>query len=235
MSSQPSVVLNRDIELPPRPIELLALFVALLATAKDAPSIMRLTGLPCLAPQSVGNLIDWAGIPRDTVLFWLYISLFLSVFFWFIRRERLTKISIDDDKSRFDQTLSLLERMRWIRLIRSFGLVLLREWILGKIAVVNYGTFLRSKQNWIPAPKRFNSVDRIHFIDGRGVEFQYLKGHRSVAVRCYKDSNDYTYGREEIRHPTWSEIRLLLVASNFFPWWFIVHIFKRWINQKTEA
>lgn len=225
--------IQRDDDLPPappRPIEIVGAVFAFLTTAKDGPDIVRLTGIPRLVPEWVGRLIDSAGFTQDTALFWLYFVVCYTVFRRIIRRPQFVQQSPIGDDARFELAMAGLKRARYMKVIRTFGFVLLREWVLGKLGVVDYGTFLRSRQSWAPAPERFDYVDRIYLNDERGEEFQYLRGHRYVAYRCYKDSKDGKYGPEEIRPPTLREIKLLLVASNFFPWWFIIHGLKRFYD-----
>jgi hypothetical protein len=214
-------------ETPPRPIELLAVVVAAVATAKDAPALVRLTGIPRLIRQHLGIGSGWTSVNKDTFLFWLYIVVFSSLLLWTLLRKITVPKEEESDESRFKRAMGTLPRTRWIQIVRSFGFVLLREWILGMMGVANYGTFLRSKQDWAPAPERFDSVDRIYRKNDGGVEFQYQRGHRFVVSRGYGASDNGKYGPEQIRPPTWPEIGLLLVASNFFPWWFIIHGPKR--------
>lgn len=107
----------------------------------------------------------------------------------------------------------------------------LRQSILNKMRVVLYGTF--KIKSCSPEEKCFAYVDTITIEkeDEEGyslydsIQFQYPKDYRNLLIRersgLYEDES---YGEPYERPPSMKDIKLLLVASNFFYRWFFMHL-----------
>lgn len=213
------------------PWEILGGFFGYFAVANDVPDILRKLSIRSLVPNSLEKCLLEINPSTD---FW-YLSTFTFItfvgFFGVVSTSGPSKENPNQDtKSRKDSDLykelkASMKRMRKISIIRSFGLIIVREWILSRLKISLYGTFKRPSE-WEKQPERFNYIDRINYEQGDGYEFQYLRDYKRVIVRNHS-SHDSTYGPEDIRLPTWKECRLLIVASNFFFLWFVIHIFRR--------
>lgn len=210
---------------PPKPWEALGVFFGYFAVAKDAPFILRTLGFPKYIPSCLKDFLLRLNKSPDFWLLLLFTIFTLILYFWFLprRREQEEPENLaNDNRANVD---AILRKERLLRVIRSFGIVLLREKMLDWMNVDLYGTFHKTS-NWAPEPSRFNYVDRINYTDGAGIEFQYSKDFREVFVRTHP-TNNITYGEPAIRMPNAKDVRLLLVASNYFPFWFLVHSIMR--------
>lgn len=216
----------RDEIEPPKPWEILGAFFGYFAVAKDIPEILRMMFIHRLVPDCMKlQLLEW----NDSSNFWLLMFFSICVLillFWFLPSHRNSKEAQNSsEEERFAMAVKAIERGRKIRIIRSLGFVLLREKVLDWMDVSRYGTFKRHSY-WGPAPERFKSIDRVTFNSGIGTEYQYAKNHCIVFVRTHPADSD-TYGNTEERVPSLRDIRLLLLASNFFIFWLAVHLVKR--------
>lgn len=213
------------------PWEILGGFFGYFAVANDVPDILRKLSIRSLVPNSLEKCLLEINPSTD---FW-YLSTFTFItfvgFFGVVSTSGPSKENPNQDtKSSKDSDLykelkASMKRMRKISIIRSFGLVLVREWILNRFKISLYGTFKRPSE-WEKQPERFSYIDRINYEQGNGYEFQYLRNFKQVVVRTHPFNNS-TYGPEEIRLPTRQEYWHLLFASNIFPLWFLIHILRR--------
>lgn len=217
------------------PLEILGAFFGYFAVAKDAPQILKTLNTKAIVPFSLENRLLAFNPNPD---FWYLVAftlLALFVFFVFVNtqssgkenpnEDTATRLKSFDDEDLYDNAAAMMKRLRRLAILKSLGLVLIREWILDRIKISLYGTFKR-QSDWQPEPERFRSIDRINYTDGEGHEFQYSKKFDYVFVRVHPVSND-TYGPSIKRLPTWSECGTLLVASNFFLRWLAVHLILR--------
>ncbi len=212
-----------------------------LAVAKDVPLTLRKLLISKAIPESWKIALLQRVANRD---FWYVLSftIFLIVLY-FLLLWRTTGNEVEDEdsgskalsgelgskkkqdhsKARRDRAVAVLKRYRLIRIIRSFGLVIIREKLLDLMKVGLYGTF-RRQENWSPEPNRFCFIDRVTFIDGTGSEYQYSRNFRDIIVRTHPFDLAH-YERHLLRPPAISDIKLLLVASNFFLFWFLGYLF----------
>ena len=205
---------------PPKPWEILGAFFGYFAVAKDVPHILRTLG--AIFPSIIKSLLRSLGLNSDTGLQWIFTIAVFAILFYCMPRTQEEEYPEKDD--RLEQMERVFRRERWFQIIRSFWLIVLREKILDRMGVAMYGTF-RRYSSWAPEPAREHHIDRINFIDGRGIEFQYSKGAYKFFVREHPNNSD-VYGETQERTPTSAEVRLLMIASNFFPRW--------WISQKLR-
>lgn len=211
----------------PKKWEVLGVFFGFFATAKDAPTVFRALAIRKLLPTTIKTFLLAI---NDNANFWytfLFTMLSCVLLFGLLIREKVHKELPDQDDLADDDNLKkILNRAYFFSYVKSLGLLFIRNWILGIIGVEIYGTF-RRQSDWEPRPNYFQSIDRIAFSDGSGKEFQFSKNYQKISIRVHP-SGDVTYGLPEERKPTWKEIRVLLLASNFFPfWWFIPHLIVR--------
>ncbi len=208
---------------PPKPWEILGAFFGYFAVAKDAPAVLRQLKIGALIPiECKSRLLQWNG--DGDFWFSLFFTLVtLAIVLWWLPRER--KKEKEENKDQAKQLAAYLRQSRIIRTVRSFGLVLIREWTLDLLGVGLYGTFKRHS-TWSPEPRRLKHVDRITYRSGYGIEMQYGKNFETVFARTHPE-NDDNYGPTAEMAPTWREVALLLVASNCFPFWFLVFLLKR--------
>lgn len=164
----------------------------------------------------------WVMAPLTPVALWIFYKVITR------RRVNLPAPQLTNDQ-RVELAVQNFKRKRRIsnilRVINSLGFVLIKEWMLGRMGVATYGTF-RRPPTWPKAPDRYNRLDRINFDGGEGAEFQYSKDFKHLIVRAHSSNSD-TYGPEVIRRPTPRDVRLLMIASIYFPWWFVCHLFRR--------
>lgn len=218
--------LRSDIE-PAKKWELLGALFGYLAVAKDVPGILALVGIGELCPKQVK--IALLGIHNDPNR-WYLVFFTGSLFFlmcWVLWSRAPSNEQVDDDpRSVIDRHYF---RIRIIRVIRSLGLIYLRENILDKLKIKRYGTFRRPSE-WAPEPNRSIFVDRISFIDGRGIEYQYSSKFDIVYVRTHSSDTD-KFGESLEQEPSWADIKCLLIASNYFPFWICINFSLRLLRR----
>lgn len=212
------------------PLEILGAFFGYFAVAKDVPDILKMLSIKALLCDSWKKKLLTLN-PNANFWYLLFFTVVaIAVFFIFVVTQKEPK------KDQNQDTFSTLDnddydlhaswkRIRRLSVLRSLGLNLVREWILTRLGVSLYGTFKR-QSDWMPAPERFKYIDRINYEGAGGDEFQYAKNFKFVIVRTHPANND-TYGPAETRVPTFKECRTLLFASNFFPFWLLIHLLRR--------
>jgi hypothetical protein len=216
---------GRGIELP-KPWEVLAVIFGYFTVAKDVPNTLRTLG--------ISKIARFIGL-RDCLLranrnpdFWLLLPFTIVacfLFFWLLLRSERPEEPPNND--RLARASAVIRRGRIIRVIRSLGLVVLRERILDRMGVAFYETFRRpTDRNWPPEPGRAEYIDRILFKDGQGTEFQYSNDHRVIFVRRHPPNVD-AWGPTEEQLPKADEVKLLLFASNYFPFWLLAYLVRR--------
>lgn len=206
---------------PPEPWEILGAIIAYFAVAKDVPAVLR-------------SLLGWGEKEgwSDTALLWCFTVPFLFASLWLLWRsyaDEALEANTDDLPTKKGLGLNDVQRMKLVRVVRSLGFVWWRERKLDKMGIALYGTFERP-ETWEPMPGRTPYIDRLMYADGRGIEYQYSRGHDVVYVREHEprsDSQPAPYGPEASRRPTPDDRRLLLVASNHFPWWYVRYLLSR--------
>ena len=88
-----------------------------------------------------------------------------------------------------------------------------------------YGTFERPEE-WGPsASRRFEAVDRVMFGGGSAIEYQYPRAATHLILREHSDGEKY--GPESTRRPIWKDFKLLMLSSNWFPFWYRFYLFRR--------
>jgi len=215
-----------------KPWEILAAFFGYFAVAKDAPDALRMLQIPkflrFFLPCARNQLLEWNASPD----FWLLLFFTIITIIIWVRFVRQKKVPEEKEKEDLkEDTIKKLSkefrRQYLIRVIRSFGLVLLRGILLTLLKVRSYGTFKRpAPPHWPPAPDRLDSIDRISFADGMGIEFQYSADFTHLIIREHPKNSDQ-FGDFKTRQPTWADIKILLIASNIFPFWFFIYLVKR--------
>jgi len=210
----------------PKPWEILGSFFGYFAVAKDIPSILRMLCIQKIPPYRLKQILLRINPSAD---FWLLITftavtvLILLHYLWRTRPIKGPDPSSDKELQEF---VKIGKRNYRLRIIRSFGFAWFRDKILDRMNVNVYGTFQRPPPPYWPAVEdRANSIDRIIFADGTGMEFQYAKDFTTMFVRRHTPGTNLFNSVEE-RLPSSVEIRLLLVASNYFPLWWIMHLIK---------
>ena len=217
------------------PLEILGAFFGYFAVAKDVPDILKTLNVKAVVPDCFEHwLLDIKASPD----FW-YLSAFtvltILVFFVFVGTQSSGRENPDqdtssnlqtfDDEDLYDKVSATMKRMRRIAILKSLGLIIVREWILDCLKISLYGTFKR-QSDWQPEPERFKSIDRINYYQSDGYEYQYSKKFDFVFVRRHPHENS-SYGPSEKRLPTWRECWVLAIASNFFWRWFVIHLIVR--------
>jgi hypothetical protein len=107
------------------------------------------------------------------------------------------------------------------RSLFSFGLIPLREAILQHmLGICIYGTFKASEYSPV-TPTVFNYLDIISYKKERKrPDVRYLYSRNFEYVLFSKANRNKPFGRNQKRFPNWRDIGLLLLASNFFWFWF---------------
>ncbi len=228
------MTIKRTTDEAPKTWEILGGFFGYFATVKDSPYFFRIFYFSKLLPSCLKKALLKLNANTDFWYTLFFTILSITLLRVLLIREKTQHESLEKDnfaeriesiRSEKDEIQDIIKRAYFISLFKSFGLLFIRNWLVSLVDVEIYGTFKR-QSDWIPRPEFFKSIDRIAFKGGAGSEFQYSKNFVHVAVRNHP-VGDVTYEAEEIRKPTWKEIRLLFLASNFFPFWFFIHIFKR--------
>ena len=219
---------TRNSDEAPKTWEILGIFFGYFATVKDAPEVFHNLCFSKLIPDSWKNFLLTYNAKPDFwyTLFFTLLSVLLLIFL-LIKEKTQQELPEKDNVADKDNLQNILNRAYYISYLKTFGLLYLRNWLVSLEDVEIYGTFKR-QSIWAPRPDYFKSIDRIAFKNGTGTEFQYSKNFVHLAIRNHP-VGDVTYEAEVIRKPTWKEIRLLFLASNFFPFWFFIHIFKRYL------
>lgn len=214
---------KRDEFEPPKPWEILGAFFGYFAVAKDIPGVMRTLGFGHVCPDWLRTqLLDWHNAP-DAWLLWSF-TVVTVVMLAFLLWRRLPRVE-ESDSDGMKAALRSMKRHRILRIVRSFGLILVRNAIMNRLKVTGYGTF-KKPSTWAEDPKAFDYVDRINFKDGRGVEYQYTRDFSALHVREHPPTSD-NYGPASSRRPTWSDAKVLVFGSNIFPFWYLAHLCAR--------
>lgn len=211
----------------PKTWEILGVFLAYIATVKESPYVLRMFYFSKLLPKKL-KLFLLSLNSNSSFWYMIFFTIFCALFLLYLIFKEKKHYEEQPEKDNFtnkDNLNDILNRTYFLSYLKTFGLLYLRNWLVGLNGVEIYGTFKR-QSNWAPRSDYFKSIDRIAFKNGTGTEFQYSKNFVHLAIRCHP-VGDVTYEAEVVRKPTWKEIRLLFLASNFFPLWFIVHIIKR--------
>jgi hypothetical protein len=215
--------------------EILASFFGYFAVAKDVPNIFRTLHLPSLFPDCIKKkMLEW--VPDSN--FWLLLSftipILLFLLYFLFKKEPREPPEKPDEEIRIEKISKILRRGRVIRVIRTFGLVLVREFILDRLGITIYGTFTRPEE-WPEQATHFDFIDRIRFKSRDGIEFQYRRNYLYLTIRKHPGDN-FEYGPPEDVPLKWEYLKILMVASNFFPFWLFVYLLKRplvWSRTKS--
>lgn len=210
---------------PTKPWEVLATLFGYFAIAKDIPDIFRTLSITKLVPQQLKTMLLQYNASSDFWLMVFFTVVMIILWLWLMPRKKEIKEKEKEDIIR--ELSKSFRRKQIIRIIRSFGLVLLREVFLSLFHVESYGTFRRPPPpDWPLAPDRLESIDRIGYADGRGIEFQYSADFSNLIIREHPRDSD-RFSDPIIRPPSWPDVKLLMLASNIFPFWFLVYLIKR--------
>lgn len=106
----------------------------------------------------------------------VYAILFLVVGAWTLYKFGDSKKDPSHGLSPTDRAVQVMKRHQLLRILRSFGLVIIYEWLLDRMGVQLYGGFNRYA-DWTPRPELFDYIDR-YSLDNESVEFQYSRDCR---------------------------------------------------------
>ncbi|WP_242395829.1 hypothetical protein [Anaeromyxobacter oryzisoli] len=221
----------------PKAWEKMAAYFAFFAFLKDAPTVLRrLWPAPWRFQVVRRHLLGWVN-SGDFWWSWLFAGMtaIVLVRILWASEPSDSKESVNEDVSRDTKLRETIEatfrRHRLIRVARSLGLVLIREKLLDGLGVGMYATFPRRQfATPEPAPDRFDYIDRITFTDGRGFEYQYPRGWGPVVVREHP-ADSSQYGPPKPRKLTSREQMVLLIGSNFYPFW-LLHRVWAWLFRR---
>lgn len=164
---------------------------------------------------------------RSSVLTWF----FLIICAWVILRiikisnEELVVTDHDEETNVVEKAkeefLQAKRKLDLQRAVFSLGLIPIREFILERLMdISNYGTFKASERS----PLRrtlFNYLDVISYkkeMFRPSVRYLYTKNFKYIIVS--KAERHEPFHKEEKRFPKLNDIKLLMIASNFFLLWF---------------
>jgi len=226
----------------PKAWEKIAAWFAFFAVLKDAPVGLRALCPPPLREFARRVVLVHLGSWRSSEFLWSALFTAGTAFFlaWVLWGSKPGDESVNEDvdEERRKTIERVWRRHQLIRVVRSFGLVLVREKLLDLFGVATYHTFPRSEFTTVePAPDRFDYIDRIKFTDGIGREYQYPRGPGLVFVR-EATAKVREYGLPERRKLTPRERCVLLIGSNFYGFW-LLHRPWAWVGaalrgRKTE-
>jgi hypothetical protein len=219
----------------PKAWEKMAAFFAFFAVQKDVPTVLRRLCPPPWRQFAKRHLL---GLVNSGDFWWSWLFTIVTVIFlarvlWpSVPSESEESVNEDVDAERRKKIETVLRRHRLIRVARSLGLVLIREKLLDALGVRLYTTFPRRQfaPPVEPAPDRFDYIDRIIFVDGKGCEYQYPRGCGLVFVREHPAST-HQYGPSQRRKLTRREKMVLLVGSNFYPFWLLHRVWAGLFQQ----
>ena len=215
----------------PKPWEALASFFGYFAVAKDAPYILRTLCLSKLVPsRTIRYMLHFESNPD----FWLLCSFTLgTLFFYFVcltrYRTPIVEQDTDKDAALYNRAFSVYDRERRLRYIRTLGFLYLREKTLDKLGVSLYGTFRRPSY-WPLAPGWCDYIDRITFMDKTGIEVQYSLNYSELFIRRHRSDTD-NFGESQIFAPGKKEFAILLIASNYFLFWWLISLFMKIVRR----
>lgn len=211
-----------------KPWEILPVIIAYIAAIKEVPSGIRSLGLTFLLPNFLKAKLLQLNASSDFWIRLFFTIIIILIWSWMVWRVKRPFKREEKKADRVQELYRLFKRdrlrRRVISIVKTFGLVLLRESILDRMKVDLYDTFNRPS-NWPPSDRCFDSIDRIH-CEGRSFEFQYLKNFSSISVSETLPNSD-KFNEPNIHEPSVKEIKLLLIASNFFPFWYLLYLMKR--------
>lgn len=218
---------NRNTIEAPKPWEILGAFFGYFAVAKDAPDLFRRLGFTKLIPDSLREkLLEWNKDPNFWLLFLFTILTFAVVIFWLPRKEN--NVELSDREKHIAEINKIIRRNKVIRILRSLGLVIIREALLDLKGVLVYGTFSRPDE-WQRESERAKWIDRITFKGGGGFEYQYSKNFKKLIVRHHPSGSD-KYDSPVERDPLLGEIPVLIIASNYFVFWFLLYLIRKFFG-----
>ena len=207
----------------PKPWEKLGAFFGYFAVAKDSPSILRTLCIPKIAPHVLKRFLLRINPSADFWLLLTFTGLTALILLWWLWRESPTEVAAPAGAEWLQKTIKVSDKDYLLRVIRSFGFVWIRGKILDWRGVRLYGTFRRPPPpHWPAMEGRADQVDRIIFTDGTGMEVQYANDFTRIFIKRVA-SGSSTFGSTEERPPSWAEIKLLLIASNYFPYWWLMY------------
>jgi len=216
---------------------LIATYLGYFSGAGRVVYVVRTLAIPNLLPQALKRLLLSSNHNAD---FWILLAFTAPIcifFIWLIVRGLWRENPEEPDPQKdtltkaIETAFTITERNHRWRIIRSFGLLWLREWLLDRMDIRLYGTFMKSS-NWPHDPDRSNYVDRLTFKNGTGIEVQYASDYSRILARTHSADSD-TFGETESRLPTVRETEILLFASNYFPFWWAAFLIKRLLCCRT--
>jgi hypothetical protein len=186
---------------------------------------------------------------RTSLLTWFFLGLCAWVILRIIKisNEELVVRENGEDSSVVEKVkeefLQAKQKLDLQRAIFSLGLIPIREFILERFMdISNYGTFKASERS----PLRrtlFNYLDVISYKKDTfkpSVRYLYTKNFKYIIVS--KAERHEPFHKEEKRFPRLSDLKVLLIASNFFLLWFPIaflmwpyHTIKRMFKKPHTA
>jgi len=214
------------------PWDILGSVFGYFASANEVPKIVRMLHIGKLVPPALKRLLISMNSDSDFWAILAYTVLIVLILWWFFAPS-WKRLEVAEDRDKDDWTekaFKVLEKdYRW-RMVRSFGFIWIRGVILDQKGVRLYGTFRRPlPPYWPPEPDRTDYIDRVTFKNGNGLEIQYSNDYTQLFVRRHSAKSD-TFDQVEQHPPAWEEIKLLFVASNYFPYWWLRFLIKRLLH-----
>ena len=164
---------------------------------------------------------------KISILTWLFVGICAWVILRIIKisNEELVVRENGEDSNVVEKVkeefLQAKQKLDLQRGIFSLGLIPIREFILERFMdISNYGTFKASERS----PLRrtlFNYLDVISYKKDTfrpSVRYLYTKNFKYIIVS--KAERHEPFHKEEKRFPRFSDLKVLVIASNFFLLWF---------------
>lgn len=207
-----------DIE-PLKPLEVLGAFFGYFAVIKDIPDIFRTLRISRILPYEFKNILLHCVNSSGFWLDLLFTILVFTILFWFLPRKANLKLAenSNDEVAVIDR----LKKVKAIRIIKTLGFALLRDFCVSLTGVEIYGTFKRP-YDWDKFDDRFSSVDRLALKDKSNVEYQYSKDFLKLFVRVTSQS-EIQFGTTHIRAPNYKDLQYLIFSSDVFVFWMLIH------------
>ena len=221
----------------PKTWEIFGVLFGYFATAKDVPTVLKILKVSKLFSSSWKQYLLEINSSKEFWYLLIFTILLVILFVFILWREKTQPAPQENNDNEeaietFDdideEPVKIFKRSKGSLIIghtKTLGLSILRNIILSLMKVDIYGTFKRPS-TWKNKKGYYNRIDRITYCDSNGVEFQYSNNFFKISFRKHPHNSD-TYNNPVERKPTCREILLLLIASNFFPFWFIPHVFIR--------
>lgn len=196
-------------------IEFLGFLLAIFLSIKEAPAVFNV-----LTFNIFKNVIN------ETILSWAYIFIVRSIALKYLNTYELPQdLSLEGLKENIQHNE---QTWRFQRAVFSFGLIPLREYILGKMTVEGFVTDANPNDSG-----NFPYRDNVHYIK-KHFEYRYPKDYSNllITLRSWENEEDRSHSDYKPYNElaTAKEKITLLMASNFYWKWLIQRFFHK-INK----